>query len=42
VFIESNQSFAVQLNFPSLVTLPSTAAGRLFCRLRGRLIRDAQ
>lgn len=42
VYIESNQSFAIQLNFPALVPLPSTVAGRLFCRLRGRLIRDAQ
>jgi hypothetical protein len=42
VFIESNQSFSVQLNWPALVPLPSTVAGRIFCRLRGRLIRDAQ
>lgn len=42
VWIESNQSFSVQVNFPALVPLPSTVAGRIFCRLRGRLIRDAQ
>jgi hypothetical protein len=42
VFIESNQSFTVQVNWPAAVALPSTVAGRIFCRLRGRLIRDAQ
>jgi hypothetical protein len=42
VWIESNQAFTVQLNWPALVPLPSGAVGRIFCRLRGRLIRDAQ
>ena len=42
VFIESNQAFTVQVFWPALVALPSAVAGRLFCRLRGRLIRDAQ
>jgi hypothetical protein len=42
VFIESNQAFTVQVNWPALVALPSTVAARIFCRLRGRLIRDAQ
>jgi hypothetical protein len=42
VFIESNTSFSVQINWPALVPLPSTVAGRIFCRLRGRLIRAAQ
>lgn len=42
VLIESNQAFSVQVNWPALVALPSAAAGRLFCRLRGRLVRDAQ
>lgn len=42
VFIESNQGFSVQIFWPALVALPSTVAGRIFCRLRGRLIRDAQ
>lgn len=42
VFIESNQAFSVQVNWPALVALPSAVAGRIFCRLRGRLIRDAQ
>ena len=41
-YITSNQAFSVQLNYPALVPLPSTSAGRVFCRLRGRLIRDAQ
>lgn len=42
VYIESNQAFTVQVNWPAAVALPSAAAGRIFCRLRGRLIRDAQ
>lgn len=42
VYIESNQAFSIQLTWPALVALPSAAAGRIFCRLRGRLIRDAQ
>lgn len=42
VLIESNQGFSVQLNWPAAVALPSNTAGRIFCRLRGRLIRDAQ
>lgn len=41
-YITSNQAFTVQLNYPALVAMPSTKAGRVFCRLRGRLIRDAQ
>lgn len=45
VWIESNQAFSVQVNFPALVpiTASTTAAPtRFICRLRGRLIRDAQ
>lgn len=42
VMIPSNTAFSVQVNFPALVPLPSTVAGVLKCRLRGRLIRDAQ
>lgn len=42
VTIPSNTAFSVQVNFPALVPLPSTVAGILRCRLRGRLIRDAQ
>lgn len=42
VYIESNQAFTVQVNWPAVVALPSTVAARIFCRLRGRLIRDAQ
>lgn len=41
-YIVSNQAFSVQVNWPALVALPSTVAGRIFCRLRGQLIRDAQ
>lgn len=42
VWIPSNTAFSVQVNFPALVPLPSTVAGRIFCRLRGQLVRDAQ
>ena len=42
VYIESNQAFTVQLNWGAAIALPSNVAGRIFCRLRGRLIRDAQ
>jgi hypothetical protein len=42
VFIESNQSFVVTANWIAPVALPSTVAARMFLRLRGRLIRDAQ
>jgi hypothetical protein len=42
VYIESNQAFTVQLNWPAAVATPSTVAARVFVRLRGRLIRDAQ
>jgi len=42
MFIESNQSFTCTLNWSAAVPLPSAAAGRIFVRLRGRLIRDAQ
>ena len=41
-YITSNQAFTVQLNYPAAVALPSNTAARVFCRLRGRLIRDAQ
>src|SRR5271168_2256288 len=42
VFIESNQSFQLSLNWVAVVPTPSTVAARLFVRLRGRLIRAAQ
>lgn len=42
ITLQSNQSFILQLNWPALVALPSTVAGRIFARLRGRLIRAAQ
>ena len=42
VFIESNQSFVLTLNWIAPIALPSAGAARVFCRLRGRLIRDAQ
>jgi hypothetical protein len=42
VWIESNQSFTLSLNWITAVALPSTVAARIFVRLRGRLIRNAQ
>ncbi len=42
ITLQSNQSFLLQLNWPALVPTPSTTAGRLWVRLRGRLIRSAQ
>jgi hypothetical protein len=42
VFIESNQSFQLSLNWVAAVPTISTVAARLFVRLRGRLIRAAQ
>lgn len=42
VWIESNQGFSVQVNFPALVPVTSNTTTRFTCRLRGRLIRDAQ
>src|SRR5262245_35279641 len=42
IYIESSQNFVVQINWPAVVALPSTVAGRIFIRLRGRLIRVAQ
>jgi len=42
IYIQSNQFFGVQMNWPALVPLPSTVAGRIGVRLRGQLIRDAQ
>lgn len=39
-YIESNQAFSVQINWPALVTVSLVA--RMGVRLRGRLIRDAQ
>lgn len=42
VELTANQNFQVTVTWPSLVTLPSTVAGRLGCRLHGRLFRNAQ
>lgn len=42
VYIESNQSFGVQLIWPALIATPSTQIARIQVRLRGRLIRVAQ
>jgi hypothetical protein len=41
-YIEDNQFFGVSLFWPALVALPSGVAGRIWCRLLGQLIRDAQ
>lgn len=40
--IESNQSFAVTLNWPTAVALPSGVAGRIGVRLDGQYFRSAQ
>jgi hypothetical protein len=42
MYITETQAFNVSIFWPALVPLPSAVAGRMFCRLRGRLIRDAQ
>lgn len=42
VTLQSNQNFAVNVQWPTVVALPSTVAGRLGCRLHGRLFRNAQ
>lgn len=42
VFIVPNQYFTVSVQWPAAITMPSGQNARLFCRLRGRLIRDAQ
>lgn len=38
----SNQNFAVSINWPALVALPSAAIGRMGVRLIGRLYRNMQ
>lgn len=42
IFIQENQGFQVQLNFPAAVAPPSAIAPRTFVRLRGYRIRNAQ
>lgn len=42
VYILDNQYFSLTLFWPAAITLPSTTNPRIFARLRGRLIRDAQ
>lgn len=42
VYLEANQNFGVQLNWPAAIATPSTQIARIFVRLRGRLIRAAQ
>ena len=42
IYIEATQAFSVNVYWPAAVTLLSTATARIFCRLRGRLIRNAQ
>lgn len=41
-YILDNQYFSLTVFWPAAITLPSTTNPRLFARLRGRLIRDAQ
>ena len=42
VDLTSNQNFKVELVWPTVVALPSAVAGRIGCRLHGRLFRNAQ
>lgn len=42
VYLEANQYFTLTVNWPAAITMPSGQNARLFARLRGRLIRDAQ
>lgn len=42
MYLQSNQFFSVAVYWPAAITMPSTTNMRIFCRLRGRLIRDAQ
>lgn len=42
VYIESTQNFQVVVQFPALIPTPSTVAGRIGCRLVGKLVRNAQ
>lgn len=41
-YIEDNQFFGITVFWPALVPTVSLVAGRLWCRLLGQLIRDAQ
>jgi hypothetical protein len=41
IYIESNQSFTMQVTFAALIPTPSTQIGRLGDRLRGYLVRQA-
>lgn len=41
-YILDNQYFSLTVFWPAAITLPSTTNPRIFARLRGRLIRDAQ
>lgn len=42
IYLESTQGFQEVITWPALVSLPSAANCRIFNRLRGYLIRDAQ
>lgn len=42
VMIFQTQGFSVTLQFPAAIATPSGQGGRLFCRLLGKLIRNAQ
>lgn len=42
LYIEATQAFSMTLQFPAAVTLASATNARIFCRLRGRLIRNVQ
>jgi hypothetical protein len=42
MYIQANQFFSVAIYWPAAVTMASASNMRIFARLRGRLIRDAQ
>lgn len=42
VYLEATQGFQEVINWPALVSLPSAQNARVYSRLRGYLIRDAQ
>jgi hypothetical protein len=42
VYIEPTQAFSLNVFWPAPITMPSSTNARIFARLRGRLIRNAQ
>lgn len=42
ILLSPNQAFSVSVTFPAAVTTASGTNARVFCRLRGRFVRDVQ